>query len=341
MLLESNLKTWLQELLEGLISQTNLTMLVHHCRSIAESYLIQHRSSLVHICALNGFNVQDLAFDCIAEVFARDEDGKFYQFENFTNSLFTNFEETSEQELFLAFKSFVLRIVKTQLSKIYTQSDPVGAKIHRNIRDCIRKSHCLKLVEDFRGYVLQPTNHEPLDHLEAFPQDKLERELLARTSFSSNIPDLLEEISVILIEQEEYRRAIRLIDVVQIFKKFYVQFSDMPTMVENPLEFKELSQFDIDVIKRDVRRAVQEKIISTSFLPGKVSKKEAEDISAVLFEIIDDWCRGEGTKTSLYQYLWRYIPISESDYVTIWRTKLEYLIRIAREKFAACITENI
>lgn len=303
MLLEENLKTLLEELLDGLISQTDLTKLVHLCRSIAESYLTQHRSSLVHICSLNGFTVSDLAFDCIAQVFARDADGRFYQIERFSASLFTNLKETPAKKLFLAFKSFVLRIAKAQLSKIYAQSDPVGAKIHRNIRDCIRKSQVLKLVEDFRGHVLQPANHDPLNHLEAYPLDDIERDLMARIRGSSNIPDLIEKLTAILMEQEEYRRSIRLIDMVQIFRQFYLQFSELATTEESPWEFDRLSQHDIEVIQCEVRRAVQEKIITTYFLSGKVSKPEAEALSNMMSDMIADWCQEHEVQNSICQYV--------------------------------------
>ncbi|MFQ5633252.1 MAG: hypothetical protein ACE5I1_31190 [bacterium] len=342
MALEAKLKAWLQALLKGSISHTELANLVHFCRAIAESYLVQHRSSLVHVCALNGLTVTDLAYDCIAQIFARNEDGRFYQLERFADSLHSNLEETPQPELFLAFKSFVLKIARTQLAKIYAQSDPAGAKIHRNIKDCIKKSDSLRLVEDFRGYVLQPAKHNAHDYLTAYPLDQLERELLARAGRVGRIPELLEEVASILIEQEKYRRTIRLIDAVQIFKQLYIQIAHLSATTEvSAWKSDGLSQLDLEIIQRDVRRAVQEKIISTYLLPGKVNKTEAEALSNIMLEIIADWCQDPEQQYSFYQYVQRHLAISQSEYEAMWRTKLEYLSRIAREKFAACITKDI
>ncbi|MFQ5822644.1 MAG: hypothetical protein ACE5JB_01160 [bacterium] len=126
---------------------------------------------------------------------------------------------------------------------------------------------------------------------------------MARIRGSSNIPDLIEKLTAILMEQEEYRRSIRLIDMVQIFRQFYLQFSELATTEESPWEFDRLSQHDIEVIQCEVRRAVQEKIITTYFLSGKVSKPEAEALSNMMSDMIADWCQEHEVQNSICQYV--------------------------------------
>ncbi len=341
MLSPVNLKILLGELVRGTISHGNLTKIVHLCRSIAESYLSHYRSALVHICRLNGLTLVDLAMDCIAEVFARDGNERFYQVEKFVASLYTSLEDTAEDRLFLAFKSFVLRVTTTQLAKIYSLADPDGARIHRNIKDGIKKSRHLTLSDDFRGCVLELSHHDNLDHLPPYPLDQLERELLAVTNRSSDTPHLLDELARILIEQEEYRRSVRLMDVVQLFRRFYAQFRDFEAFQQEVVEPEVLSELDAEIIQRQVQHTVQQRIISTYLLPGKVQKKEAVALSEIMCRIIADWCQGNGTPHSLYQYVKQYLPVTELEYEATWRNKVEYLTRIAREKLLACVTKNI
>lgn len=336
-----HLKSWLEKLAKGVISRAELTRLIHVCRSIAESHLTQQRASLVHICSLHGLTLSDLAYDCIAQLFARDEDENFYQLENFAASLPAGLEQTPESELFLAFKAFVLKAVKARLAKIYAESDPVGARIHRNIKACIKTCPALKLTEDFRGYVLQPANRAALEHLNPFPNAEIEKALFARIRGPTHIPELLEVLTAIITEQQKYRRSLPLLDVVQIFKKFYAQFAETITIEEGPPQVNQVDELDLQIIQKEVRRAVQEKIVSTYFMKGKITQPEAETLSRVMSEVVADWCRGATGETSLYQYLGRCMTLSKTEYETQWRTKLEYLTRIAREHLAVCLTENI
>lgn len=342
MSLEANLKVWIEHIQQGIISYSELTKLVHFCRAIAESYLSRYRASLVHLCSQHGLTVQDLAYDCIGPLFGRDEDGQFYHFQRFTNALYGTLEETAEQELFLAFKSFVLRVVKSQLARTYAQFDPDGARILRNIRDRVKKSSsCMELIEDFRGYVLQPKNCDPLNHLAVYPAEQLKQELLSCMDGAANIPQLLERLATILVEQEQYRRSLPLFEVVQIFKHFYhlANVGIEPELYCH--DSNGITQVDIDDMKCDVLRTLKRKIISTYLLHDKITRKEAEILFATMCDIVSDWCQGDNNAKSLCEYLGRFVSVSQWEYEHHWRTKIEYLNRVARERIADWIATNI
>lgn len=335
------LKSLFDKVLKGSISHSELAHLIHFCRSISESYLLYRRASLYRICSFNGFTISDLAMDCIAELFARNDEGKFYQFENFVNSLTDKLDKLPEKELFLAFKKFVLKVTVAQLARIYQQADPIGAKIHRNIKEWIKKLPDVKLVEDFRGYVIQSAELDTLDDLPQYPNRELQNELLQLSTSTATTPELLNCLISIINQQQNYRRSVPLFDVVQIFKQFYLNFAELEMMDEGDFSLEEIARIDLENIKKQTQFTVQEKIFATYLITGKISKNEAQALSDILIAVIDDWCLDKPNKFSLYQYSQEHLNISETEYETDWRTKIEYLYKIAREKFSAAVMKNI
>jgi hypothetical protein len=329
MLPPPELRTIVKSLALGSVSHSELSRAIHICRTIVESHLEHHRGSLVHICALNGLSVIDLATDCIGDIFARDDLGNFRHFQKFVESLNQPLDETSSKDLFLAFISFVLRFAKTQLARVYSQSDPTGARILRNIKDSLENSTCLTIGEDFRGYVVKPRAVDALDHRPSYPLTQIEAELFALKGAASSTPDLLDKIASILMEQEEYRRSIPLIDVVQVAKSLFERLA--PSEASMDLGELDRTTEDLVEIKNSALGVVNEKIISTYLLKGKVSKSEAQILSQTMSSIISGWFEQGASDKSYYRHLAALDTISEQEYESFWRKKIEYLARIARE----------
>lgn len=286
-----------------------------------------------------GLTVTDLAYDCVAEAFARNEQNKFLQIDNFIRSLYQRLEDIPETDLFLAFKQFLICIADAQLARLYAQADPAGAKIHRNLRDNIKTSHCLQLEKDFRGIVIKPKNVDTLNHRELFPIDEFERELSNRLDHQPSTPEFIRELYNILTTQETYRRSITLVEVTQTFKKIY-QHDFEPIDVES-FSFEGLTEFEIDRIRMQVELALKEKILLTYLAKSKVNRKEAEALFDALSDILEDWCTDEESQTSLFRYLNQHLPMNEETYESTLRSKMEYLLKIAREEFAARLMRDI
>lgn len=335
------LKRLLESAIAGTITHRDLSELIYLCRSIAESYLIHHRSSFLYICAANGLSVSDIALDCIAEIFARNETDQFYTLQNFEASLHANLEQIEEKGLFLAFNSFVITLAKARLARILSQADPFGAKIHRNIKDYVKRSKTILLIEDFRGYVLQPREEDSLDQLPAFPPAQLECELVKRVGTSTSTPEMIDALADIFISHEEYRRSVPLIDLVQIFKRLFTRFDEAALQHEATQDLQNLSEGDLTFIKAETLSAVNEKIISTYYRKGKISKPEAQLLSETMESVITNWFDDKQIENSFYSHIARIQPIPKEEYEQRWRKKVEYLARIARETIMNCLTDTI
>jgi len=335
------LKPLLQSLLDGSISKNELSEFVQLTRAIIQSHFEYLRSSITSLCSHQGLTITDVAYDCIADAFARDENDRFPQLENFVDSLGSEMEKMPERELYLAFKGFVTRIADAQLARLYAQADPSGAKIHRNIRDCLKHSKLFSLHRDFRGLVLCPYGSDALEELEPAPVEQIENGLLSLAGRHSSTVELLKALHDVLTKQSSYRRSMSLIDVVQLFKKVYRY--DVEVLDEEAYHpsLDGLTEFEVDQIRSEVELALKEKILLTYFARGKVDRKEAEAMFNAFHDILWDWCSSGDLQVSLYQYYCRHFPIDEKTYETTSRSKMEYLLKIAREEFAARLMREI
>jgi hypothetical protein len=297
------------------------------------------RNSITHLCLHHGLTITDLSYDCIAEAFSKDENDNYQKLINFSKALRENFTALPDLEIFLAYKSFLICLADAQLARLYAQSDPVGAKIHRNIRDSVKKSDSLLIERDYRGLILKLKDNDT-DQLDEFPREELEHEIMMNIDYLRTIPELLNVCRDVLIRQKKYRTSIPVVDVVQIFRKIY-QGDHTIDEEEDIFASEGLTKFEIEQLCSEVLLSLKEKIFLTYLARGKVDRKAAEAIYNAFRDMLEDWCCGEESKSSIFQYLKVHLPIDEERYEDVYRTKMEYLLKIAREEFAARLMKEI
>lgn len=320
------------------ISHSQLTELVKISRLIIHSYLTNYRSNVINLINRNGITITDLAYDCIAEVLRRNKELKFYAINQFANSLKENIRLIEPVNLFLAYKSHIIKIANAQLSKLYAQTDPIGAKILRNIRDSVHQSEKLRIVKDLRGLRIEVANTDAENHKKDFPinQFLLNIEINNRTL---NTSDLLEHIYSNLQNQTEFKRSVYLFDIVTLFKNYFgaehvYDYEVNEETLISKINGNCFEEYEIQNLKQKVELFIKEKIMVNYFLKGKLNKAEAEAIFFSVNDIINDWCSGAIYRSSIYEYFRNHFDISHDLYLKNYRTKIEYLVKLARDEFA-------
>ena len=335
----AKLKYLLISLLNDKLSAFEEAELVLLSRAIIESYLKTIRGSLIYLFTLHSDSIRDLAIDCISEAFARDQFNKFTKLEKFAKSLNQSLDDIPTTELFLAYKSFLTRISDIRIARMFGQIDPAGAKIHRNILSCAKKSSLFVIEKDYRGLVLKPET-DCLEEFEEFPYELLETELLNRLDSQLTIPKILTVFHNIVTQQNKFRRSVPVTVLVRVVKKIYTNNFETIQDVEIYDEY-DLTDLDLENIRSEVEFVIKEKIFFTYLAKGKVNRIEAEAMFNAISDIFDDWCHCETAEFSVIEYLKKYIKINEKIYENNYRSKMEYLLRVAREEFKARLMKDL
>lgn len=325
------IKSCLINFSEGHQNVNEITSLVHCCRAIAETYLYVRKKSLFHVQFLNGLTIEDLATDCIADIFARNDKLQYFKLDSFLHSLPTSVEQISDKELFYYFRAFVMKIVNSHLARLFTQSDPLGAKILRNIKNAIKNSNVFELHMSVLGVLLKPSNCKDLDHLPFFPSESLESELLSHPEIKTSVPRLIEATYSVLTSQDKFRKSVPLIEFVKIYKNLYNNGMFFLSDAENTTENHVFESVDAEYISHELKKFIKEKIVTTYLFPKKINIQEANALFFMMNDIVTDWFSGDGDSISLFERLKIYMPISQDKFDSVWRMRTEYLKKLLRE----------
>ncbi len=335
-----DLKTTLASLSEGKATHRDVLSIVQVSRAIVTAYLNVKMSSLSYLYQSQGLSETDLAYDCIADLF-RSNDGQHYpKVEAFTASLHAPFIEMPPVEVFIAFRGFLTRVAKGHIADLFYLSDPVGGKIHRNIRECVHSHAGLTLFETPEGLYLSVDPEMRSGTAAEFPREEMERALFSRMDHERGTGLLLHQVREILAGDERYSGRIRLFDLVQIFKRIFGA-DDLDRLAEPKSDFYGLSEADIGVLRDRTLKTTKEKIFLTYLGTGKLTRREAMALYQTVADIIDEWIEGSDGTVSLFSRLTLHLETDSGKYGERYRAKLEYLVKTARRELAALLSKEL
>jgi hypothetical protein len=319
----------------------DILRLVHITSAVSKSYLKNYYPSFLRLCVQNGLNEEDLAEDSILQMFARNEKGEYIILKNFMHSLDTSFEETESEEIFKAYQAFVHTMALRQLIKTYSEIDSAGAKIYRNIRDSIQKIDGISMIRDYRGLVITPSNNSSREHLPAIPFRELEQTFITNITKPYTTPELLTTVMSELQKQNRYRNSVPFFQVVKLFKRHYSNITDNEVETDKKIDLTSLSKFDHSIMKGEVFKTVREKILTTYVVSGKISFDEANLLYQTIVDIVNTWFDNQKESETIYSYVHLNFGVDETEYEQNWRTKIEYLVRIARNQLRMYLLEGL
>ncbi len=139
----SNLAKLVLSICGGKYSQSDLGEFVSLVQKISLSYLKYQEVIGKHIRWERNKNIgelEDLALDCVAGLFMRNEQGMFIQFNKYFLQNSMNLAALADADIMVLLRRLVIKKTKQELSRIFKERDPEGAKIVRNIKVAIKSS---------------------------------------------------------------------------------------------------------------------------------------------------------------------------------------------------------
>jgi len=120
-----------------------LTQFVNLVQKVSLSYLKYQEVIGKHIRWERNKNLgelDDLALDCIAGLFMRNEHGEFIQLKKYFCQNNDGLATMDDAEILVLLRRLVIKKTKQELSRIFKERDPEGAKIVRNIKVAIKSA---------------------------------------------------------------------------------------------------------------------------------------------------------------------------------------------------------
>lgn len=305
-----------------------ITGLVAVARAMAAVILRRKRQG-EYLAHLGGVNEADLATDCIAELFRRNDDGSYVALRAYFSSL--NIAEADDAELAVHLRRLVSSAVNQSVFRMFGDLDPGLSRIIRNIKGAVASLRTFTEM-DVRGEsCIAPILTDPLLHLPFPARDELLADLLPSARGSERVPELMAALATILRQRTATSRAVPLVRVALLFRDVVaVRQPPAPAADDGP---DPLARVDLESAILDACNTIYGQIAEKY----RVTKKLPAGLVEAYFGAVRHYLRsrlnGTGEEPGLYESLRAVGPaISKAEYRLVHRQRVEYIARLVQRK---------
>ncbi|NBC65890.1 MAG: hypothetical protein GVY07_09590 [Bacteroidetes bacterium] len=286
---------------------------------------------------IRGERLEDLAWDFIAELFEKDENGRLVKLQEYFD--YMSLDELNHSDLTIELRKLVFTKVEDNIFRAVGEKDPSLRKIIRNLKLAIRDCDCNHRVCYEQGFIIIDKNDR--DNLPVMPSDFMQIRLSSRLEEKMQIPDILAEAIDVLLKQDRYQKKISLVSLASVIRLTFVHFH------ETTAEEKQLNA-DESIITTEFQEFLEESVedvrISTGYSyvrKGKISHDELDKYIFAAKDIVHDYFNNGKTEPSQFEYLKNYMPDLEYDHFRRNnRQILEYLVKLIRKDLIETFKEN-
>jgi hypothetical protein len=329
----------INDILKGNPSLNSVNELIFICRKIALVHLRRKAvTGRLHpdICTIP---LDDLATDCIADLFQQDDDGNMVQLKSYFEGL--SLENISDEVILTHLRRLICGRVNQSIFRIYNEMDPSLGKILRNMKLAIQALHNFEIIDRFGDNCIIPSKCETLEHLPVLDHDDLERQLRRTANGSESVPELMAILSRYLREQTYSSRIVSLMTVALIFRSIYSNQIDRnagETYIEDQFIVGDTSSIIHEVCRR-MRSETETKYIKKKNVNPETFKKYFDVIEENLCQTI---INKDGERSSFYESLKSMMPgLTKEEYRKRHKSKIEYLARLTHKRAIRELKKNM
>ena len=308
------------------------------CQRMAAAYVRVKVAGSAFDPSRLGLSASDFAFDAIADLFRRDDKGCFPTFAGLFSGTPAGTRPGEEVERLV--RHLVFTAVDRHIFRSYRDSDPMLAKLLRNIKLTLR-THPLAEIVEIRGELMvvprcRTTIHE---HLPVLPSEIMEAEVAARLPGVLDLREMLSALVSVLAEQTDHSRRYPVMGVAMIFRSIYARSAAVEPDVDpiDGMTDEELERFLRPALGKVLQRTGRKYIED-----GKISERELQIYARALFDmILDRFTRRESETTPLFSHVMRHDPsVTQQEYSDRHRAILEYLLKLVHRELKELLQEE-
>lgn len=362
----------------GTYKETQLLEFINLVQKISLSYLKYQEVIGKHIRwerRSHTGELEDLAMDCIAGLFNRNDQGAFTQFRKYFWHNAKNLGQLEDVEILVLLRRLVIRKTKQELSRIFKERDPEGAKIVRNIKVAIKRtSDFASFKEMGREYIyLDNTNGKyrhnrfsnngsngkhnlTLDSNNAnkglnnaylrkqqpsIPERSLRSEYHNLFCPKDPVSASIRKMLSIVKNDERYQNYLPVDMIARIMRhtNFEIARNRFNSQYQDSSPVDDLKLKEIEIRKILVLKKIKQKIKNQYVETNKIAEKKGIIYYNALCDILEDISQGK-KYDSYFQHLKRYMPdLTQRNYRTQERTIFEYLGKLIKKWFRQYLME--
>jgi hypothetical protein len=284
-----------------------------------------------------GVSVDQLAFDSIAELFARHDDGRFYELERYFIRV-GPLARLSDDQLIAFLRRLIFSAVNNHRYHTFREFEPGLGRISRNIRLALKADASLMLMKrhDMQRVTLRGGSGER-GSLPNLPPEFLRADFFAGGFHKSTLRGMLDAIADILTEQTAYADSLPLVQVTELVHTAYA--AQRPTEYDPP-EDPSVSDEELRLLIDRVVKSLRADTLPGYVRKGKILPNEVPPYCAAITEILElTFMSDDGDELTYFSTFRQHMPgLDGTTYRERHRAILEYLARTAKAAMRGLLT---
>jgi len=342
-------------------------------QKIAVSYLKYQEVSGKNISfdKRGAFNdLEDVAIDCIASLFMRDNKGQFSQLRKYFSETINSPVDINDDEILIKLRGLIIKKTKQELSRLFRERDPQGAKIIRNVRVALKSSSDLYSFKEMgREFIFSKAiaksatvnpkviltrnnnaSEQPIEaettvdleqifpnlrrHLPAIQERVLKQKFLIYFEPRDAVSTIIRKMLMVTADEHRYQNYLALDVIVNIIRSINQELFHerliSETESESPLD--SLRHKEIDKAVKETIEFIATKIKQQYIKKNKLDQKKAQIYLNTISDLVQDLAGGKDTESN-FSYLKRHIPdLSQARYRQQERSIFEYLVKLTKSE---------
>ncbi|MDZ7276417.1 MAG: hypothetical protein ONB51_18675 [candidate division KSB1 bacterium] len=364
--------------MRGGYSQGELVEFINLVQKISLSYLKYQEVIGKHIRwerRRKSGELDDLAIDCVAGLFMRNENNEFVQLRRYFGPYLDAQENPNDVELLIMLRRLVIKKTKQELSRIFKERDPEGAKIIRNIRVAVKNASDLGTFREMgREYIFlkrarsgrhaasatsisageaqaEPVatvanfTKEDLQYLRkakpSIPEKALKNQYLDLYTPKDHVSTTIRKMLSVVTTDERYQNFLPTDVVARLIRHTNLEVVRNRLIAQiddlSPLDYVRLKE--IEQAKQKVLQRVRHKIQNQYVASAKISEEKGEIYYRTLADVLEDITHSKKIE-SYFRHLRKYMPdLTQRRYRQEERTIFEYLGKLTKKWFREYLKE--
>lgn len=327
------LRRILETILNATSSEQEVRDFVEHCYFLALPFI---RKKLflgkLNLNAL-GLTEIDVVYDCLADLFERDHNGRFIKLSHFFEMADVPLEHLSETEATIALRRLIFGHVNKNIIRLYNEIDPHLGRILRNIKLALERFEPFQIVMVFGEPHLVPRDLDLLKHLPYYPVQELHNDFLRYATIHDNTPTMLNMLYKMLLDQNRFQRSVPLVSFALLVKEVYTAGMEHDekgaTSVDEHVDATWLQE-GMRRICTEVGDEMRERYVGGGIVSKEIYQIYVRTVEDILVRSISEEHLETG---SYFDFLRKYIPqLDRAAFYERHRSILEYLVKKAKRK---------
>ncbi len=323
-----NLPELLRSVLRSDPDQRHLTSFINLCHKMAVAYLrVKITSGRFDVRRL-GLDIDDFAFDSIADLFRRDVDGSFPELCRY----FDTAGILDDSALTNHLRRLVFSAVNHRIFRSYTETDPSLAKIIRNIKLALKEHPTLALHSHLGETVIVLRDGSAMhSRLPRIASELFAPDFHERVRGHRSLHSILDVLASLLSELDGYCQMISMYEVAELVRSVYASDVGQATSI---LAEPSISEDELCAMVEEAAAHLKDHVQTSYVNKSKLTEQEGRALIETVRDILtEDFIGQNGEASSFFEITRTHIPdLAQDDYRSRYRVILEYLTKLARNE---------